>query len=246
MKLNQRDKILLVGVLVVLIWVVGIMFFIKPAFESVSSANQTLDSKEMELQGLQAQIKEDENLPQEVDDAYKAAIDVANIFYDKMQQHAVATQVQTFLDDYEITNLNLQISGMKAQDFGSYTYEPDIETTTADAMLDSVNAADPETKPVEAVAPINVQVSDYVLSFSYRAQKKNLLEFLNSLPSNTHRSLVVTEMTIADVGENKDDTEVTGTITMNFMMLPNLPNPADVDSQKAETEKVNAEEEAAS
>ncbi|MBR1724591.1 MAG: hypothetical protein IJ723_06195, partial [Ruminococcus sp.] len=70
MNLNSRDKLILIAVLVIAIWIGGILAFIKPAIDDVRTASQTLDSKEIELADLKKQIKEDENLPQQCQDAY--------------------------------------------------------------------------------------------------------------------------------------------------------------------------------
>ena len=50
MKLTYRDKVLLTSLLVVLVWVAGIMLFIKPAFEDMNSASKTYADKNTEYQ----------------------------------------------------------------------------------------------------------------------------------------------------------------------------------------------------
>ena len=43
MKLNYRDRILLTAVIVVLVWVAGVMLFIKPAIERMQDSQAALD-----------------------------------------------------------------------------------------------------------------------------------------------------------------------------------------------------------
>jgi hypothetical protein len=244
MKLNQRDKIILIGILVVLIWIVGVIMFIKPAVESVQSASQTLDAKEMELASDQALIKQDENLPQDVDDAYDAATELAGVFYDKMAQHTVATEVQDQLDEHNITNLSLTISQLSSLSLSRYTYEQFPTTTALDTLVDSVGTTDDgSAESVDAAADTSmVDVSNYSISFSYECTKGDLLKFLQDIQTNAQRSLVVSSVTIADVGDNTDSTEITGSMSLDFMMVPELPNPEDVDNAASDTTVTATEE----
>ncbi len=246
MKLNQRDKMLLITILVILIWVVGVMMFIKPAVESVSAASDELDSKEMELSTLQAQIKEDENLPQEVDDAYDAATELASVFYDKMLQHAAATEIQSLLDldgdssEQEIQNLDLSVSTMSSFTLTRYVYTAEENVTALDQIVaDATDAtADTATETVDTSA----EVSNYTFEFTYEATKADLMEFISNLQTNTHRSLIITDLSISNVAENEDDTVFSGSMSLNLLMVPELEDPQEVDSD-TEVEEVNAEEE---
>ncbi len=246
MKLNQRDKMLLITILVILIWVVGVMLFIKPAVESVSAASDELDSKEMELSTLQAQIKEDENLPQEVDDAYDAATELASVFYDKMLQHAAATEIQSLLDldgdssEQEIQNLDLSVSTMSSFTLTRYVYTAEENVTALDQIVaDATDAtADTATETVDT----STEVSNYTFEFTYEATKADLMEFISNLQTNTHRSLIITDLSISNVAENEDDTVFSGSMSLNLLMVPELEDPQEVDSD-TEVEEVNAEEE---
>lgn len=248
MKLNQRDKIILIGVLVVLIWICGVIFFIKPSIEKVSSASETLDAKEMELASLQAQIKEDENLPQEVDEAYDNASEIADVFYDKMQQHAVATEVQTQLDNDSIKNLNLAItSEISTISLSRYVYNRFPQETAIDVLVDSVQptgeegTTDDGTVSASTEIEASVELSNYALTFNYQCTKGDLLKFIQDIQTNSQRSLVVSSLTIADIGDNESNTEIAGTMSLDFMMIPDIPDPEDIDNSKAT--EVNATEE---
>jgi hypothetical protein len=242
MKLNQRDKIVLIGILVVLIWIIGIMFFIKPAVQSVQTASQTLDAKEMELSSARALIKEDENLPQDVDDAYNKATEIASVFYDKMQQHVVATEVQSQLDDHNIKNLNLSISQLSSKTLSKYNFDQYPTMTALDTLVDSVETSTDGTEETsETAIDASAEVSNYTFNFSFECTKGDLLKFMQDIQTNAQRSLVVSSVSIADVGDNTDSTEISGSMALDFMMVPDLPNPEDVDDQASAT--VDATEE---
>ena len=53
MKLTYRDKILLIGAVVVIIWAIGIFVIIKPAFTTMGDTSKTKDNKDNEVITLQ-------------------------------------------------------------------------------------------------------------------------------------------------------------------------------------------------
>lgn len=244
MKLNHRDKLLLIGVFVVLIWVAGIMLFIKPALEDMKSASQTLDAKEIELSGLEKQIKEDENLPQDVEKAHEEANEIADVFYGLLQQHEAMTEVQGQfdLDDkkegQEIKNLDLSISEMQVESLDKFTEKNRLKLSQAQIIVDGVNEVD--TSKLETV----IDVNDYSMSFKFTSTKKDLITFIQNLQTNPDRSLVIRSLKIQDMGENKDDTEITGEMSLDFMMLPQLKSIEEIQAAAGtKTEKAVAAEE---
>ena len=235
MKLNAREQLVLVVVLVILVWVGGVVAFIKPAVEAVRNANNTLSEKEMELAGKQQIIKDDENLPQEVDEAYAKATETASIFYPRMIQYEAATVMQSELDldgnkdEYEVQNLGLTVSSMGASTIQRYVYNP----TTVNTNLDTIVSKVTDEEEAAVIVQNNINMTAFNFSFTFTATKKDLMQFLANLQTNSHRSLVVTQLSIASVGENEDDTEWTGTMSLNLYMVPELPKPEDVDKKNA-------------
>jgi hypothetical protein len=221
------------------------MLFIKPAISDVSTASKELDAKEMELSQLQAQIKEDENLPQEVDDAYKEATEIAGVFYSKRQQDAAMTEVQEWLDgkgdeSLKIDNLNLYITEMFSNSLSRYVYKESSAKTALDDIVDGVSSDDSTTTTAESTA---TQVNDYSMSFDFTCTKSNLLTFIQNIQTNSQKSLVISELTINDVLENEDDTEISGSMSLDFMMLRELEDPDTINGDSSDTETVNASEE---
>ena len=244
MKLNHRDKLLLIGVFVVLIWVAGIMLFIKPALEDMKSASQTLDAKEIELSGLEKQIDEDKNLPQDVEDAHAEASKIADGFYNLLQQHEAMTEVQGQFDfddkreGQEIKNSDLSISQMQVASLEKFTEEKRIKLSQAQIIVDGMNEID--TSKLDTA----IDVNDYEMSFKFTATKKDLIAFIQNLQTNPDRSLVIKTLRIEDMGENKDDTELSGQMSLDFMMLPQLKSIEEIQADAdTKTEKAVAAEE---
>ncbi len=246
MKLNAREQLVLVVVLVIVVWIAGVVLFIKPSIDAVRDASNLLSDKQMELAGKQQIIKDDENLPQEVDDAYAKATETASVFYPRMIQHEAATELQSQFDldgngeEQEIQNLNLSISTITSANIYRYVYTPDNVNTSLDTIVSRVSD-DQQTAEIQTST---IDMTAYSFSFNFTSTKKDLMQFLENLQTNSHRSLVVSSLSIATVGDNEDDTEWTGSMNLMLYMAPELPKPEDVDDKKAvKTETVDAVEE---
>lgn len=57
MKLNYRDRIVLTAVIVILVWVAGVMLFIKPAIENLQDSQAALDDAKVTLSELKERNK---------------------------------------------------------------------------------------------------------------------------------------------------------------------------------------------
>ena len=240
MKLNQRDKLILIVVLVVLIWRVGIMFFIKPAIESVNAASDTLDAKEMELEGLQKRLKEEASLPDDCDKAYKEATDAASMFYPKMVQYEAATEMQNQLDvdpnaeGQEIMNQGLTITQLATTNISRYVFNEYSVSSPLDGIVSPLEVTDVETTPTFALGSL----SSYTFQFTFTAHREDIMKFIENLQNNSHRSLVVTNLSIPNMngtgngeGETEENPELEGSITLELLMVPDIMSPDDYDKQ---------------
>ncbi len=238
MDMNSRDKLILIAVLTIAIWVAGIMFFIKPAIEAVKTASQTLDAKEIELADLQKQIKEDEDLPQQCQEAYDKVVKTAEIFYPMQKQHEAMMEVQDLLDikdetkEQDIQNLDMSITTANSVNLARYVFTPSMVTTTFDEIMPEENAE--ENAQIESLS-----LGAYNMTFNFTAKKEDLLTFFDQIQNKTPRSLIIDSVEIGTVAENEDDTEWSGSISMEYIMIPSFPSPDDVDklfaNQPAET-----------
>ena len=90
MKLSYRDKVILIVLLVILVWVIGVMFFIKPKFEELDDANKEFDNQVLVLENKKNEIKADEGLEDRVREAYNEVTNITKNFYDKMTTEEVS------------------------------------------------------------------------------------------------------------------------------------------------------------
>ncbi len=250
MKLNYRDKVLLIAVLVILVWVAGIMLFIKPAFEDLDTAKKELNTKTVELDQKQKQVKDDEDLPNRVEKAYDEVTEIRSNFYSKLTTDEVSETIDNLLDTDNITNDSLTISA-----YSSVVLQAIVANTTemqtpidelAQRPLDG--AATPTDTAADAnadgTAVVSVTVPSYSVNFGFNCKLEDLQNFLDKLTTNTEKSLVVTNCNITDV--NADNVE--GTMQMVLMMMPELKNPLeeDADNDKAADESKDDEKDESS
>lgn len=232
MKLSYRDKVILITLLVIFVWVIGVMFFIKPKFEELDDANKEFDAQVVVLNDKKKQIEEDEGLEDRVKEAYKNVTNIANNFYDKMTTDEVSTLVDNLLDDKEvkITNANLSISQYSSATLDFINGTPEEAATDIDKIANQ-NYQEGEEMVEEASSQdtINgpITVPAYIVSFSYSSSFDGLKKFLENLRSNKQKSLVVTNCSIQDVNEEV----ITGDVEMVLMMMPRMKDPLKVDKE---------------
>ena len=237
MKLSYRDKVILIVLLVIIVWVVGVMFFIKPKFEELDDANKELETQNGILAEKQEVIKKDEGLRERVQEAYNNVIKLADVFYDTKISETenrntpdVSREIDEMLDKFDIENDRLDISQYSTMVLDKVSSAPQRLVTDLDKIADDIHQLGQQIQAADGnVATSNdpkaptgpVSVPAYTVSFGYKCELDNLKKFFDSLRSNTQRSLVVSSCSIADV---KADV-VTGEITLVLMMMPRIENP---------------------
>lgn len=243
MNLNAREKLILVVVLVVVLWIAGIVTFIKPSIDDMKSAQETLDKKKIELAEKQERIRQDENLKQDIRDAYNKVIETGEIFYPKMVQHDAGTVMQDLLDvdgddknGQEIKNDNLSISPMSKASLTKYVYTP----TEVEATLEKIaGQMDPggETKKVK---PNKSSLTAYNFATHFTATKADCQTFMENLINNEHKSMVINSFSVSQVGDNDEKTEWDCSMSLTMYMIPTLKDPDIVNAQIESGVTVNA------
>ncbi len=224
MKLTYRDKVLLTSLLVVLVWVAGIMLFIKPAFEDMNSASKTYADKNTEYQKKKEQVEKEADLKQKATEAFGEVSKLASNFYDTLSTDEVCEIVDTLLDKDNIENDSLTISAYSTVVLDKFGYTSTVVKTDFDETIESANPG--SASDSSSAAPANTEVEtaatvpNYTVSFGYKCRFEDLKAFLDKLTTNNEKSLVVTNCTITNVNED----EIEGNMTMNLMMLPRLPD----------------------
>ena len=234
MRLNYRDKVILLILLLVAVWVVGIMFFIKPGIDDINDAKNERESLKATLKERQDKIESQKNLKNEIKESYKKAGKYTECFYDYMLSQDASQLVDDFLDEDEITNLNMEVSEYSSRALVPYAFVTRRITTSNDQqVLDYKNAesnvaaeqaasssADSTASTSSAAntatantngTTVDQTVACYTMSLKYQGDYDDLKEFCQKLTVNTEKSLVITglEMTYAnaDYDENDENAE---------------------------------------
>ena len=140
MKLSYRDKVILIILLVVLVWVIGVMFFIKPKFEDLDTANKEFDERVLVLNNKKEEIKADEDLPERVKEAYSKVTNIANNFYDVMPSDDVSELVDNLLDEDNIENDRLTISSYSSVTLNFINPSRTQKATDIETIANAANA----------------------------------------------------------------------------------------------------------
>ena len=83
MKLSHRDRVMLTIVLVIIVWAIGIWFFIIPAFQELGEKKDELSDRQIVLSKLNDENEKDKDLPQRIESAYNTSEELAKNFYTK-------------------------------------------------------------------------------------------------------------------------------------------------------------------
>ena len=234
MKLNYRDKMILIVVFVLLIIVAGFMLFIKPAIDECSQASSDLESAKVQLSELEDQVDKDKNLAAEIQTLYTSTSQVAANFYDYQVAYKATDKVRELfnVDDVKIKNSNMTISSYGSTVLSPFAYESTATATDFDTKVDEYNnasttdssAADantdenaPDTNETDAQT-----IGYYSLNIQFKSSLSGFKNFADNLTTNNEKSMVIENVSI----ENVNESEISGSMTLNMYVLKKLADPS--------------------
>lgn len=234
MKLNYRDKMILIVVFVLLIIVAGFMLFIKPAIDECSQASSDLESAKVQLSELEDQADKDKNLAAEIQTLYTSTSQVAANFYDYQVAYKATDKVRELfnVDDVKIKNSNMTISSYGSTVLSPFAYESTATATDFDTKVDEYNnasttdssAADANTD--ENAANTNETAAQtigyYSLNIQFKSSLSGFKNFADNLTTNNEKSMVIENVNI----ENVNESEISGSMTLNMYVLKKLADPS--------------------
>ena len=234
MKLNYRDKMILIVVFVLLIIVAGFMLFIKPAIDECSQASSDLESAKVQLSELEDQVDKDKNLAAEIQTLYTSTSQVTANFYDYQVAYKATDKVRELfnVDDVKIKNSNMTISSYGSTVLSPFAYESTATATDFDTKVDEYNnasttdssAADANTD--ENAANTNETAAQtigyYSLNIQFKSSLSGFKNFADNLTTNNEKSMVIENVNI----ENVNESEISGSMTLNMYVLKKLADPS--------------------
>lgn len=234
MKLNYRDKMILIVVFVLLIIVAGFMLFIKPAIDECSQASSDLESAKVQLSELEDQVDKDKNLAAEIQTLYTSTSQVAANFYGYQVAYKATDKVRELfnVDDVKIKNSNMTISSYGSTVLSPFAYESTATATDFDTKVDEYNNAS-KTDSSAADANTDANAADtnetaaqtigyYSLNIQFKSSLSGFKNFADNLTTNNEKSMVIENVNI----ENVNESEISGTMTLNMYVLKKLADPS--------------------
>lgn len=236
MKLNYRDKMILIVVFVLLIIVAGFMLFIKPAIDECSQASSDLESAKVQLSELEDQVDKDKNLAAEIQTLYTSTSQVAANFYDYQVAYKATDKVRELfnVDDVKIKNSNMTISSYGSTVLSPFAYESTATATDFDTKVDEYNnASTADSSASDANADANAAAEDpnaaagqtigyYSLNIQFKSSLSGFKNFADNLTTNNEKSMVIENVSI----ENVNESEISGSMTLNMYVLKKLADPS--------------------
>ncbi len=239
MKLNYRDKMILIVVFVILVLVAGFILFVKPAIDDCSQASDDLEAAKVQLSELEDQIDKDKNLGAEIMELYKSTSQVSANFYDYQTSYRATDKLRELFDakEVKIDNTSMSISAYGSTVLQPYAYKTTIVFTEFDNKVDQYNdegkdstadsaaAASTDANAAAAADPnatVTAQtIGCYTIDVSFNSSLDGFKTFTENLTTNTEKSMVIKSVSITDV--NAD--EIEGTMTLQMMVMKKLNEP---------------------
>lgn len=234
MKLNYRDKMILIVVFVLLIIVAGFMLFVKPAIDECSQASSDLESAKVQLSELEDQVDKDKNLAAEIQTLYTSTSQVAANFYDYQVAYKATDKVRELfnVDDVKIKNSNMTISSYGSTVLSPFAYESTATATDFDTKVDEYNnASTADSSAADANADTNAAdtnaaaaqtIGYYSLNIEFKSSLSGFKNFADNLTTNNEKSMVIENVSI----ENVNESEISGSMTLNMYVLKKLADPS--------------------
>lgn len=238
MKLNYRDKMILIVVFVLLIIVAGFMLFIKPAIDECSQASSDLESAKVQLSELEDQVDKFKNLAAEIQTLYTSTSQVAANFYDYQVAYKATDKVRELfnVDDVKIKNSNMTISSYGSTVLSPFAYESTATATDFDTKVDEYNnASKTDSSAADANTDANTDanaadtnetaaqtIGYYSLNIQFKSSLSGFKNFADNLTTNNEKSMVIENVNI----ENVNESEISGSMTLNMYVLKKLADPS--------------------
>ncbi len=246
---------MLIVVIVVLVWVAGIMLFIKPSIEDMNDAQTNLDNAKATLSDLQDRIEKDKDLDKRIDKAYKEVNALTDSFYSYQQTQLATQEVDNLLKSDNIVNSNMTISQYATYSLSPYAVVSQRAVTPMDVQIeeyknqkvaaddgeeDSAAASTTTTDTTGEGGIATTVIGAYTISFDFEGEISDLKSFCEKLrTSNTEKTMIVVDLEyefVEEEGEKKEgereaekvrsDSHITGTMSLQMLVVEKLPDPS--------------------
>ena len=223
MRLTQRDKTLLTIIALVLVWAIGIVFFIKPGIDKVTSNASSLKDVKASLEQAENDVKAAQTIKDDCNTALKDAQKGAKAFHDVPKAYEAERHLASVLAGSQTGQGKITISSMNIQGPSAVSltfYNPELKDGIKVPINDAANiSGSGETEEVVINSAMGETLGCYTYTVSFKATRKNLMSFLTNVKATEQgSSLVVTSLSINDNTVDKEDETVELEGSMSFTL----------------------------
>lgn len=223
MKLNYRDRMILLGVLAAAIVVLGIFALIRPKINDIKSDNAKLEEVKAQWAEIESKINEIEPLQKAIKASYEDSKKLCADFVNKDDVDSTTKldkMMQPYIDEcnLEIQTLDLAETGVSALNY--YYYTPPVLTSSMfDAADVNGNYAAEIAKKQEESNALSERTAESVLQtrygFTAKGTKEDIWKFMEKINS-LDTAMIIESVNIDDFtfGEENPASDGKANVTM--------------------------------
>ena len=228
-KLTKQERILIISLLTVIVWVAGIMLIIKPAFEDNSEMTDKVEAAEFEKEELDRKLISEPTIKKNIETTKVEMYANIEAFFPATENYDVDQHIMTYLtkSGVKISSVTIVDPIVATLDYYSYTESPltyplgDYAKsqradkavggmiTTDEAVTDPTGTTDPNTSTA-----VNEICEKTTVTISLEGSQAQVRTFIDEI-SKDPKTLLVTN---ANVNDNNTGKWV-GTVTIDFLAV---------------------------
>ena len=230
MKLTNRDKMLLTIMLLVVVWVLGIVFFGKPRIDDLSSKNKELKSVNSEFDTVKVELEAAKTVKDDCNNALKDAQKAAANFFavPKAAYEAERYLANVLQGDAsgkgKIEISSMSISGPSANSLAPY--DPTDAILLDIPINDSADFTPVTDSTTTATTIAGETLGCYECSVNFEATRENLMQFLTNIKTvnidgASANSLIVNNLNIEEINVEEGE-NLKGTLSFSLYFISKL------------------------
>ncbi len=203
MKLNYRDRIILIVAAVIVILAIGIFVLIKPRISDISTNKAALANAEKSWAEIEKEIAEIPKLQEKIKTLHAEAKEKTTYFTEPLESYKLDQFLQQYIDKHDLKLVSgMTINDPMVAELSFYYYTPNVLTyslyETAD--LDGSLKKELEEKMKDATvlsARTAQEVETRTVSFTASAEKADLMNFLADIKA-LDTTILATSVSVND------------------------------------------------
>ncbi len=219
MKLNYRDRVILLIVIAVVILVGGFVGLIKPRYSDITENKARRDEVQEEWDGLDAKIQQIPTLRESIKQTKASADDLAKNFYSGedlvngeligfMKPYQLDQYMQSIVDESKIKVVSMEAGEIADTTLNYYYYTPVVPTTAILDLADlngnystEIKEKFKESDAISQRVPGNLFCQQY--GINVKATKENLRSFMTKI-NEMDKAIRIDSISIADINFGTD------------------------------------------